>query len=227
MSELVVSLREIAVRLGKLQRQPRRLDTDRLLSLLQSGNLKAGFHYPAEPPVWIAIALQHWLGVSSPDLRSLGSSDDDGRPGTYEVRIGAFASEFVESLRPRLTSGTPTGWKEFEDALRTASRQYEVVVMEREWHAYLKLNNLEYPPSEHRTLSGRPEKGSWRKLSVIIGAYLLKDMESTNKDLKIEAAAKIIHNRANEDGIQNLPSVATIRDCLSEIRKMAPDFSMK
>ena len=42
MSELVISLHEIAYRLGKFRRPPRPLDPETLLSLLKSEELNAG-----------------------------------------------------------------------------------------------------------------------------------------------------------------------------------------
>jgi hypothetical protein len=211
----IVSLSEISYRLGQFYSPPRKAANERLLSLLKSGELKAGFYYLSEQPVWIALASKYWLSVSSDGFLLT----DDAEAKTKTIRIGELAGEFLRVLCPNSTAITPATWKEVENALRTASTRYEVVVQENDWSAYLTRNRLEYPPKESRTRVGRPEKPSWRKLAVIMGAYMMERTGYDPEQIKLASEAQEIYERAEKANINDLPSVETISDCLSEIRK--------
>jgi hypothetical protein len=106
---------------------------------------------------------------------------------------------------------------EFKIALETAGRRYDVVITEDEWASYLKRHSLEYPLPEKRSTSGRHENPSWRDVSVIVGAYLIKHMQTTTELVKLEHAAEQIFHLAKDHNIANPPAAATIKDHLSKI----------
>jgi hypothetical protein len=219
MSELVISLHEIAYRLGKFRRPPRPLDPETLLSLLKSEELNAGFHYPGKVVLWIAIPSTYWLTVGGDKFRSLYyDADNEQKSGTFKVRIGQFAGEYLKALSlSKMGKDIATIQEEFQKALETGPHSYEVVITEDEWASYLKRHSLEYPLPEKRSTSGRHENPSWRDVSVIVSAYLIKHMQTTTEPVKLEHAADQIFNLAKEHNIANRPAAATIKDHLSKI----------
>jgi hypothetical protein len=115
---------------------------------------------------------------------------------------------------------------ELKRALSAASHRYEVVITEQEWTDFLQKNNLR-EPTDLRPKVGRHEKPGWRKLAIIIiGAYLTKHKEMTEEEIKIEEAAKKIHEIAKDEGTPGLPAWSTIKDVLTEIRKVAATLSI-
>jgi hypothetical protein len=228
MSELVISLHEIASRLGKFRRPPRPLDPETLLSLLKSGELKTGFHYPGQVTLWIAIPPKYWLTVGADKIRSVYYEDDnEQRPGTFKVRIGEFAAEYLKALsQAKIGKNAAIVQEEFKIALETAGRRYDVVITEDEWASYLKRHSLEYPLPEKRSTSGRHENPSWRDVSVIVGAYLIKHMQTTTELVKLEHAAEQIFHLAKDHNIANPPAAATIKDHLSKILATVESISI-
>jgi hypothetical protein len=228
MSELVVSLHEIASRLGKFRRPPRPLDPETLLSLLKSEELSAGFYYPGKVVLWIAIPSTYWHTVGGNKFRSLYYDTDNAQEsGTFKVRIGQFAGEYLKALsQSKMGKDIETFKEELQKALETGPSGYEVVILEDQWANYLKRHNLEYPLPEKRSTSGRHENPSWRDVSVIVGAYLIKHMQSTNEQVKLEHAAEQIFHLAKDHNIANPPAAATIKDHLSKIFATAETISI-
>jgi hypothetical protein len=74
---------------------------------------------------------------------------------------------------------------------------------------------------QKKAKAGRSEMPGWRKLSVIIGAYLIKHQTTTKETIKIEEAAKEIHEIAKNENTPGLPHWTTIKDVLSQIRSTA------
>ena len=232
-----ISLREVAKRLGRILRLRKgQLPLSRLLRLLQSGDLKAGFLFPGHIASWIPIPTAYWASVGTDKFRSLGyAKNDKHKTGTFKVQISPFADEYVRIVsqaveKDRENKGkiqsTATVFDELKVAISAASDRYEVVIPECEWADYLARHELEEPASETKAKSGRHEKTGWRDLSVIIGAYIIKHYQTTKEQIKIEEASKKIYELAKDDNISNLPSAPTIKDTLSKIRSKAETISI-
>jgi hypothetical protein len=233
--ETVISLREVARRLPKVLKLQNKTATSRLLSLLKSGDLEAGFRFPGRTERWIPISTKYWAGVGTDKMRCLLYEPSDKRkPGTYKVRISNFADELAQAMRQELHQDRAknldelyqTILDEFRRTLSAASTRYEVVVTERAWNNYLLRHNLEEPTPSFKNKAGRPESPSWRALSIIIGSYLIKHQEITKEALKIEEAARAIHEIAKGEGVAGLPAWPTIKDVLSAIRAKAEKLSI-
>ena len=166
--------------------------------------------------------------------RLLYEADNKSKPGTYKVRISDFAEELVQAVRQELHQNpaknldelNQTILDEFRRALSAASALYEVVVTERAWNNYLGRHSLEEPTPSFKKKTGRTELPSWRALSIIIGAYLIKHHEITKEPLKIEEAARAIHEIAKGEDVAGLPAWPTIKDVLSAIRAKAETLSI-
>jgi hypothetical protein len=99
MQKSVISLREVARRLGEFRKPKRIIDPDKLLSLLKSGALSAGFEFPGRKIVlWIPIPQNYWLTVHMHKFQSLGFQLDDPSSGTFTVRISEFSEELTKSV---------------------------------------------------------------------------------------------------------------------------------
>jgi hypothetical protein len=231
-----ITLRDVAQRLARLPAtQSGRVADSKLLGLLKSGDLNAGFVFPGRVAMWIAIPETYWATVSSYAFRSIRRSDDDDRQtGTYQVRISRFASEYVLAMKHQINGEhtlseegtTATLYDELKSALSHSSRRFEVVIREQEWLSYLARNNINEPSPSSKSKQGRAEKTGWRELSVIIGAYLIKHRQTTSEEMKLHLAAEHIHSLAKSSEISGLPSAATIKDTLSKIRAKADEISI-
>jgi hypothetical protein len=79
-----ITLREVALRLAKIKSPATsKIDDGRLLSLLRSGDLKAGFEFPGATKRWVSIECNYWVTVDSQKFRSIRSDEDY----TYKVRL--------------------------------------------------------------------------------------------------------------------------------------------
>jgi len=202
-----IPLRTIARRLPKVLNRRGKTATGELLGLLRSGDLKAGFHFPGRVKRWISIPTSYWAGIGSDQFRTLHYEKGNiHRPGTFKVRISQFAEEFVQTvsndlendLRDQKTETTDL-LDELKRALFAASQRYEVAITEEAWTDFLQRNDLR-EPTDLKPRVGRNEKPSWRRLAVIIGAYLIKHREMTEEEIKNEEAAKKIHEIAKNEG---------------------------
>jgi hypothetical protein len=235
--EPVISLREVARRLPRVLKLPGKIATGRLLGLLKTGHLDAGFRYPGRTERWIPISTKFWASIGTDKIRSLNyEAGNKRRPGTFKVRISDFADELIQAVSQELQRDQAHNdndmsisalLNEFQSAISASSDRYEVVVREQDWVRYLQQHNLEEPVPLTKVRGGRYEKTSWRKLSVIIGAYLIKHYATTNEEMKTEEAARNIRNIAERDGLPDLPEWPTIKDVLSEIRSTSETLSIK
>jgi hypothetical protein len=225
MQKSVISLREVARRLGEFRKPKRIIDPDKLLSLLKSGALSAGFEFPGRKIVlWIPIPQNYWLTVHMHKFQSLGFQLDDPSSGTFTVRISEFSEELTKSVTQTVNDASKAT-EELSYAFAKSSRPYEVVITDKEWASYLERNDLRYPVLENKKTSGRHEKASWARLSVIIGAYLTKHFRETKEPLQPNKVAPLIHQLAENEEISDLPSIPTIRDHISNILKKANSLS--
>lgn len=212
-----ITLREVALRLAKIK-QPttRKIDSGQLLSLLKSGDLKAGFEFPGVTKRWVAIEPNYWLTIDSDKFRSIRS--DGGY--TFKVGLRDFADTY---LRLVLNDSSNESLKaEFRVVLGQASRKYEVVVQAEEWKKYLDNHGLNEPPFDTppKGKGGRNPKAAWRQLSVTIPAYLLAHHDKTHEPPNHETAAGEIHQITMSTytiDANSLPAPGTIKDVIGEI----------
>ena len=232
-----ITLRDVALRLARLPgSRSSKIADGELLGLLKSGELKAGFFFSGGSSLWIPIPTHYWANVSSHAFRSIGRSDDDEHQlGTYTVRITKFADEYVSALMQQQrhqgddTAGQTNGLllTELKLALSHASRCFEALIPETEWSRYLELHNIEEQHLATKSKSGRHQREGWRDVAVIIGAYIIKHLETApNLTIKNELAADKIHAIAVNDQVRGLPSKSTIKDLLGRIRSKAESISI-
>jgi hypothetical protein len=158
-AEPVISLREVARRLPKVLKLPNKTAASRLLSLLKSGDLEAGFQFPGKATRWIPISTNYWARIGTDKIRSLvRKSGDKKKPGTYKVRVSEFADQLVQAVAQELRQGLADGetkasvdlmLEEFRGALSAASERYEV---------------------------------GWRRLSIIIGGIFAEAFRGNLED---------------------------------------------
>ena len=208
-----------------------KLAINQLLALLQSGELRTGFHFPGRIVPWISIPPSYWARVGSDKFRSLRySSDDEEKPGTFKVKIVEFAEEYAQAVQKKLEGDKQNQAAivdELKVALSAASGRYEVLIPESVWTEYLTRNSLrdESPPEIEPKVGRRKLKG-WRGLSVIVVAYIIKHYETSKERIKLEHSSKTIHEIAKKREISELPAAPTIKEFLSEILKAADEISI-
>ncbi len=222
-----ISLHDAGRRLAELHGSREQVACGRLLGLLKSGKIKAGFQFSAGRAVsWITIPAHYWAEVTSDKFKMIRYSKTSSKSGALKVRLGQFAEEVVAQVNeaPGHDQAASDKWKE---VLAATSHRYEVAIMEAEWAAYEKQNLPSGPVLVKKSTSGRDEKKGWREVFVIIGAYIVKHYEITSEQIKIEEASKKIHEIAKAQGIAGLPEAPTIRGELSKIRAKAETLSIK
>jgi hypothetical protein len=217
-----ISLRDVALRLAKI-RQPttNRIHEGRLLSLLRSGALTAGFEFPGPARRWISLDSNYWLTVDGEKFASIRS--DGAR--TYKIKITDCAEAFSKAVfgNKRTESSAALSKEELARVLMSASARFEVVIQAQELQRYLdsegiKENPFDWAPTTSRG-GGTPPKQAWNKLAVIIPACLLAHHEKHPERPKFEPAAMEIIAIAAEHGVspQSLPAKSTLEDTLSKI----------
>jgi hypothetical protein len=216
----IIPLRLAAQRLAKARKLKKKLAIPELLSLLQSGELAAGFIFPGrDQPRWISIPNAYWLTIDTRKFRALGyERDNPRRPGTFKVRIGPFAKQLIAAIKSdaRQTAGKAAFVdEEIEHALTVSAQRYEVVIEEPTWTSYLQRHDLD-EKGYQKAKSGRHPLEGWNHVAVLIGIYLLKH-HTLSKDIKIKHAGEDIHKLGMSKSIRSLPSVGSIQAALSEI----------
>jgi hypothetical protein len=221
-----ITLRDAARRLPKVLRLHKKTAVSELHGLLKSGDLRAGFQFPARVERWIAIPTRYWSTIGAKDLRTLLYKEGNKKkPGTFEVQISQFTSEFVRLVSEELKNEhedrashdlVTNALDEMKEALTASSSRYEVAIRNEDWEDYLHGHHLEEPaPYEPRR--GRHQLTGWRDLAILIGAYLLKHYRTTPNEIKIDEAAQKIHQIATARNITGLPtSWTTIKGVLSK-----------
>jgi hypothetical protein len=225
--EATISLHDAGQRLTVLHPSTEKVACGKLLSLLKSGQIKAGFQFPGRrgAVTWIAIPTHYWVTVSGDKFKVIRNLKNKPKSGAFKVRLGQFAKEVVAQVNeaPSDEQATSDIWEAVLDA---TSRAYEVAITEAEWNAYEKEN----PPSEllqaKRENRGRDEKKGWRQVLVIIGAYIVKHYETSREKIKAEEASKKIHEIAKAEVIFEMPAESTIKDELLKILNKAESISI-
>jgi hypothetical protein len=214
-----VTLRHIALQLAKFNdRKSRGINYVKLLGLLQSGQLKAGFYFPGREMRWVPIEPSYWQTVPSKKLKSVRR--DGGE--VFKVRIGDFGRTYVDMLkadRPESKKlSIESAMQEFEVALLASSESHEVLVPLAEWDRYLKGRGISESTGS-KARGGRHPKAAWNELAVYIAAYLHAYHQKHKQPVNYETAAKEIHKFAIDDGIDpaSLPASGTIKDVISKV----------
>jgi hypothetical protein len=171
--EQTIPLRDIGRRLAPLQRSRDKVASDELLSLLQTGEISAGFRFFGRTIFWIKIPAHYWTKVSSNKFRNIRYSSKKKNSGAFKVRLGQFADDIVIQVNEQLENKKIEASDEWKAVLKATTHTYEVEITEREWADYLNRNNLTEPGPEIKSKSGRNQKPGWRNLSIIIGAYIM------------------------------------------------------
>jgi hypothetical protein len=221
-TEPSLSLRKVALLLGKIHREPNgRPDLHTLLGLLRAGELMAGFEFPGTTKVyWIQIHTSYWTGISSYKFGSLRvRRGDKFKIGTYEVRISDFVDEYIDVISQEFFSqktDANTLLNELKKALSAAQRRYEVGVTNEDWLGYLQQHQIPAPVLQQRSSAGRPPNPSWHHLAPIIAGYMMTLDRSSHLSKDSAFIAKNVHELASKEGIQEIPAVDTIRDTISK-----------
>jgi hypothetical protein len=225
--EQTIPLRDIGRRLAPLRRSRDKVASDELLSLLQTGEISAGFRFSGRTIFWIKIPAHYWTKVSSNKFRNIRYSSKKKNSGAFKVRLGEFADDIVIQVNEQLETKKSDASNEWEAVLKATTRSYEVEITERVWADYLVRHNFTEPGPEIKSKSGRNQKKGWRELSIIISAYIIKHYETTKEEIKLEESSKKIHEIAKAEKIISLPAASTIKDELSKIRAKAETLSIK
>jgi hypothetical protein len=237
MPEETMILRDAALRLARARtKNPKtnRIQSSKLLSVLRSGDLKAGF-YILGGTVWIEIPLAYWHGIDSSKFRRI-SRTKDPKSGTYPIRANEFPDQVASIICNEVERGEQTPGQsktnpnrgEIAAVIDAAAQSCEVTVKTNDFLAYLKSHRLE----ERTIISnvGAPRKESWRELCSYMAAYVTAfHRDYPAERLNIEAAAKRIRELAEADGIRDLPHWTTIKEKVSAAMRLLeePKFKLK
>jgi hypothetical protein len=225
-TEPPLSLRKIALLLGKIHREPKgKPDLHTLLGLLKAGELLAGFEFPGTKVYWIQIPTSYWTGISSHKFGSLRYRHGDKlKTGTYEVRISDFIGEYFDAISQEFFSQKPDAnalLNEFKKTLSAAQRRYEVGVTNEDWLGYLQQHQIQASVLQQRSSAGRPPNPSWHHLAPIIAGHMMTLDRSSHVSKDSAFIAKNVHELASKEGIQEIPAVDTIRDAISKAFALA------
>ena len=222
MTEPTLTLRQVA---KELATSKDKVGDDALLGLLRSEQLSAGFYLPGTQPEWVLIPASYWHKVQVAKFRAIRYSSRTKKPGTFRVRIGDFASTYVEKAMERLNN-QPSGELgnlievELAEALATAAARHEVQVLETEWRRYSETKSQQ---SQQPNPLGRPQRPGWKELLPIVAGYFMAlGMETERAQ---DAIARDILSRAQEENIKGLPVQETLRDALAQARAFAEEFA--
>ena len=221
-----ISLHDAGQRLAELHGSREQIACGKLLSLLKTGQVKAGFQFPAGQTVlWITIPAYYWATVSSDKFKIIRYSKSSSKSGALTVRLGQFPEEVLAQVNEasRQKEASSNMWKL---VLAASSQRYEAVILEADWIAYEEQNRPSVSPPKKESKVGRPEK-NWKDICVIIGAYIIKHHQVSPEDkIKVELASEKIHKIAEDGRILDLPTAPTIREVLSRILSTAKVISI-
>ena len=176
-----ISLHDAGRQLATLLTSREQVACGRLLSLLRSGQIKAGFQFPAGRTLsWITIPTHYWAKVSSDKFKMIRYSKTTSKSGALMVRLGAFPEEVVAQVNDALGHEEVASDK-WKAVLAATSHRYEVAIIEADWIAYEKQNPPSEPAPKKESKLGRPPK-NWKEVCVIIGAYIIKHHQISPKD---------------------------------------------
>jgi hypothetical protein len=225
MPEETITLRAAAQRLARIRRpQGTGIESSRLLSLLRSGELKAGFYF-FRGTLWIEIPLAHWRGIDSNKFR-IGRNPDDPKSGTYRVNVNQFAEEVARTLWNNEQTGPSR--EAVTAVINETTGRYEVTVKTEDFQEYLRQHHLK--ESTTTTDVGRRQKESWRDICSYMAAYMAahyRDLPGI--ELKVgESSVKIV-DLAKAGGVGDPPVSDTIKEQVSKAKALleTPKFNLK
>jgi hypothetical protein len=162
--------------------------------------------------------------VGNEKFRVICRSSQNPKSGAFKVRIGDFADAVAVAVLARSDEKQSKEIAtELKAVLSATKRSYDVEIIEREWEVYRQTHPA---VPETKGKGGRRPKEGWRDLCVIIGAYLMKHVETTREPLKAEYASEVIFSIGKTDNIPGLPAAGTIKDVLSAIKAKSPTISI-
>jgi hypothetical protein len=214
MDEIAITLRDAAARLG---RGSKTHDYQTLLGFLKSGDVKAGFQFPAgDVSLWVNIPVGFWATVDSAHFReALRLVKSRPSSGAYQVRLADFVKEIGASISQEAGLDPVELWSA---ALGATRQKYEVVILESEWARFTEKHPERIAPSLPVSKLGAPQKRGWRDLSVIIAVYMVKHhREPTGHGIGHDAISEAIFEKAKKAKVVDLPSSARIKTVVSEI----------
>jgi hypothetical protein len=212
MPEETITLRDASRRLARIRKpKAKGIESSRLLSLLRSGELTAGFYF-WRGTVWVGIPLAHWQGIDSNKFR-IGRKPDDPKSGTYQVKANEFAEEVTRTLWNNDLSGPNR--EEVTAVIQETAKRYEVVIKTENFQQYLQRHELD--ENKTTTKVGRPRKEGWRELCSYMAAYFAAHQRDRGDEpIKTDQAKADIIDLAKRDDVSNLPREDTIKEQISE-----------
>jgi hypothetical protein len=217
MPEQTMTLRDAAQSLARAKNpKATGIQSSKLLSLLRSGELKAGFYF-FRGTIWIEILLAHWQGIDSNKFR-IGRKPDDPKSGTYQVKANEFAEQVARTLWNNEQTG-PTR-EQVTAVISETAKRYEVAVKTEDFQQYL-LQHVDVNKATSNV--GAPRK-EWREVCSYMAAYFAAHQRDRGAEhLKIKQAKEDIHKFAKEDGVKNLPAQDTIKEEISKALGLLDD----
>jgi hypothetical protein len=221
--EEAITLREAARRLARIANpKGRTIQSSKLLNVLRSGELKAGFYF-LDGTAWIEIPDAYWRGINSNKFR-IGRKRGDSKSGTYRVKANEFPIQVVSALcgseQTSERQSIPSR-ERLVAVIEETTKWYEVTIKTKDFLEHLPGNGLE----ENKATSnvGAPRK-AWREVCRYMAAYFAAHQRDRGAELlKIKQAKEDIHKFAKDDEVKNLPAEDTIKEEISKALVLLED----
>src|SRR5262249_13634451 len=147
----------------------RTIQSSKLLSVLRSGELKAGFYF-WDGTTWIEIPDAHWGKINSTKF-GIGRKRRDPKSGTYRVRPNKFPTQVANALcgseQPLERQGIPSR-ERLVAVIQETTKWYEVTIKTKDFSEYLQRR---FPEENNATSNvGAPRK-AWREVCSYMAAY--------------------------------------------------------
>jgi hypothetical protein len=229
--EPTLSLREVARHLAAMRSSQRgKIDDGKLLALLKAGELKAGFEFPGLVRRWIPIPKDYWVRISSDKFRSIRRGRNKRMTGTYKVRIGRFATEYLQTVNqdigeyPKSEANSMSMAQPFDElrnALAISHLAFEVVIQDKEWKKYIQSQPMQ-PGQNPR---GRKQKKGWSHLAPLLAAYMMTLDKRPSHSQDHDSLATNILAIAQAQAISDLPKRETLQKTVAQVFSQAEEFS--
>jgi hypothetical protein len=234
MPEQTMTLRDAAQSLARAKNpKAKGIQSSKLLSLLKSGELKAGF-YILGGSMWIEIPLAHWETIGVDKLR-IGRSRDDPKSGTYKLSLSKFSPEVAKVICKQLDGNERSSDHDASSKIElltavvdSATKSYEVTVKTEDFKEYLHIHGLEEPITTAK--GGRHQKEGWRDVSSYMAAYMAAHQRDRPEDhFAAENSAEEIFQLAQDGHVPDLPSAASIKAQVSKAMNLLqePKFNLE
>jgi len=225
MLEETIKLREAARRLARI-RNPKgnNIESSRLLGVMQSGDLKAGF-YVMDGMQWIEIPSNYWRDIDSRKFR-IGRRHDDQKSGSYAIKGAQFSDQLAVVIHRVLKQSAATSAEHQVGAMRdplitgldSAAKSHEVLVRTAEFDDYRRRQGLEEEKTVGSNVGARRKEG-WRELCSYMAAYFAAFQRNRAiESLKIDHAKDEILAAAKNGGVADLPKADTIKEQISKAK---------